>query len=194
MAGDPKNPVLGELMFDLSEFAAFIVDLPPGACQGFLTTREGFLEVCQEFITNQAAFGALAGISDQEIVALETANARIERIDAFLPALLKAVEMLTETRYLLDDLRQRIVLDAATCVDRREKRNPEILARYERTRVYRSAIAKKGVKTRARNAAEATSPTLAVPPVSGPPVSSPPVTNRNGDTSASASEATPKGN
>ena len=119
--------------------------------------------------TDQATFGALAGISDQEITSLETTNTRIERIDAFLPAILKAAEMLTETRYLLDDLRQRIILDAAKCVDRREKRRPEIVARYERTRVYRSAIARKGVKTREKNASSPPSPTLPVPPVINPP-------------------------
>src|SRR5262245_7173275 len=106
MSGDPKNPVVGDLVFDGSEFAPYVVDLPPGACQGVLTTREGFSLVCQELLTNQAVLGAMAGIADQEITDLETTNARIERIDVFLPALRKAVEILTETRYKLDDQRQ----------------------------------------------------------------------------------------
>jgi hypothetical protein len=70
-----------------------------------------------------------------------------------LPALLKAVEVLTETRYLLDDKRQHIVLDAAQAVDRRAKSNPDLVAKYEKTRAYRSAVAKKAVKTKEKNAA-----------------------------------------
>ena len=163
MAGDPKNPVVGDSAFDGTEFKEYAVDLPPGGCAGLVATREGFLEVCQELLTNQAAWGALAGIADQEMVDLATANARIGRIDTFLPPLRKMVEVLTETRYLLDDQRQRIALDAAKAVDRRASRQPELLARYQRTREYRSAIAKKAMKTRARNAEKAPSSGSEVP-------------------------------
>ncbi len=154
MSGDPKNPVVGDFVFDGSEFAPYAVDLAPGDCQGMIPTREGFMLVCQELLTNQAAMGAMAGITDQEMKDLASANARIERIDAFLPALHKAVEMLTETRYMLDDQRARIALDAAKAVDRRVKRYPELLAKYQRTREYRSEIAKKALKTKEKNAAE----------------------------------------
>jgi hypothetical protein len=53
---------------------------------------------------------------------------------------------------VLDDKRQRIVLDAAQAVDRRAKKNDDLYARYEKTREYRSVIAKKGLKTKAKNA------------------------------------------
>ncbi|NUQ76794.1 MAG: hypothetical protein HUU21_24930 [Polyangiaceae bacterium] len=158
MAGDPKNPVVGDFVFDGSEFAAYTQDLPHGACQGMLTAREGYLDAAGELIVNQPAFGAKAGIHDQEITELATCNERIARIDAFLPALLKAVEVLTETRYLLDDRRQRIVLDAAKSVDRRALKNPDLLAKYEKVRAYRSAAAKKAVKSREKNAAEIPQP------------------------------------
>jgi hypothetical protein len=149
---DPKNPVVGQFVFDGQEFETYAVDLPPGACQGMLTTREGFDDACNELIANHPAMSAKAGIAESEIDALKLANERIARIDAFLPALLKAVEMLTETRYLLDDRRQRIVLDAAQAVDRRAKKIDELFARYEKTREYRSAVAKKGLKTKEKNA------------------------------------------
>ena len=151
-AMDPKNPVIGQFEFDGSEFADYAVDLPPGACQGMLTTRDGFADVCKEIGDNHAQWGGKAGIADQEMAELTLTNERIARIDAFLPALAKAVEVLTETRYMLDDKRQRIVMDAAQSIDRRAKNLPELVAKYEKTREYRSSIAKKGLKTKQKNA------------------------------------------
>jgi hypothetical protein len=145
---DPKNPVIGQFVYDGTEFVSYAVDLPPGGCQGLLVTREDHPDVCKELIANQAVWGAKAGIADQEIEDLKTTNERIARIDVFLPAMEKAVEMLTETRRLLDDKRQRIALDAAQSVDRRSGKLPELNAKYQKTREYRSAIAKKGLKTK----------------------------------------------
>ena len=42
--------------------------------------------------------------------------------------------------------------DAAQSVDRREKNMPELAAKYEKTREYRSSVAKKGLKTKQKNA------------------------------------------
>jgi hypothetical protein len=152
MAEDPKPPEFGSLVINGSEFEEYKVDLAPGECQGMLPTREGFLEACQELITHQAELGAKAGIPDGDVADLVTINARMARIDLYLPIYLKAAEILTETRYMLDDKRQRIALNAAQSIDRRAKSSPELLARYEKTRVYRSALAKKGLKTKERNA------------------------------------------
>jgi hypothetical protein len=151
---DLKNPVMGQFVFDGTEFLVYAVDLPPGACKGMLVTREGFEEVCKEMIANQTEWGGKAGIPDQEISELALTDERIARIDVFLPPLAKVVEVLTETRYMLDDKRQRIILDAAQAVDRRSGKLPELKAKYEKTRVYRSVIAKKGLKTREQNAIE----------------------------------------
>lgn len=149
---DPKNPIIGQFVFDGSEFIAYAVDLAPGECQGMLATRDGFPSASKEVIDNHDEYGAKAGIADQEVTDLAQTNERIARIDAFLPALSKAVEILTETRYMLDDRRQRIVLDAAACVDRRARNTPELMAKYQMTREYRSAAAKKGLKTKQKNA------------------------------------------
>jgi len=158
MAGDPKNPQFGDFVFDGSEFAAYAIDLPPGECRGMLTARDGFSDVYNEILTNQASLGAKAGIPEPDVADLTTCTERIARIDAFLPALLKAVEVLTETRYFLDDKRQHIVFDAAQAIDRRAKSNPDLIAKYEKTRAYRSAAAKKALKTKEKNAEEEQAP------------------------------------
>jgi hypothetical protein len=149
---DPLNPTLKSFHIDGSEFEAYAEDLPPGGLQGFLFTQEGFLEVCNEMISAHAEYGAMAGISDGDITDLGQINERVARIDVFLPAYLKAGEVLTETRAKLDDKRQRIILDGAASVDRRAGKHPVLLAKYQKTRVYRSVIAKKGLKTKAKNA------------------------------------------
>jgi hypothetical protein len=158
MAGDPTNPQIGDFSFDFTEIKPYSKDLAPGACQGMLTEREGFLGVYNEILTNQASHGAKAGIPDADAAELTLCTERIARIDAFLPAILKAVEILTETRYFLDDRRQHIVFDAATAIDRRARSNPDLFAVYEKTRAYRSAAAKKALKTEERNAAEEQAP------------------------------------
>jgi general stress protein YciG len=169
---DPKNPVMGQFVFDGTEFLDYARDLPPGACQGMLSTREGFKGVYDEVVAVHAEWGGKAGISDQELADLTTTHQRIARIDAFLPALAKAVEILTETRYLLDDKRQRFVLDVAQGVDRRAKNVPELKAKYQKTREYRSEIARKGLKTKGKNAEQDQAPAAdGATPGGQPPVS-----------------------
>jgi hypothetical protein len=155
MPGDAKNPDLKSFHIDGGEFEDYAEDAPPGALQGLLFTHEDFSKACDEVFSAHAQYGATAGIPDGDIKDLTEANARIARIDAFLPAYLKAAEVLTETRAKLDDKRQRLILDAANSVDRRAGKTPVLLAKYEKTRAYRSAIALKGVKTKAENAKQA---------------------------------------
>lgn len=153
---DPKNPEVGSLVFDGEEFAPYLVDLQPGELQGMRTEQPGFDNVNKEVVANHAEWGAKAGVTEEDFNQLQTISERIERIDLFVRPLQKFLEMLIETRYVLEDRRQRIVLNIAQSVDRRGVREPILLAKYEKTRSYRSAIAKKAVRTRRRNAALAT--------------------------------------
>ena len=153
---DPKNPAVGELHIDGSDVEPFAEDLPPGAMIGLLATQEGFKEAAAELVTVHPAFGKAAGITDGDIEELSLINERIARIDELLPAYRKADEILTETRAKLDDKRHRILLNGAKAVDRRAGQNEELLAKYEKTRAYRSAIAKKGVLTKKAKQAKAT--------------------------------------
>lgn len=151
MAGTPTNPEMGDRVFDGSEFV-YLQDILPRELLGLRTAQEGFNAVLAEILTNQAEWGGKAGLTPDDYADLVTTSERIARLTTFLGPIAKFAEMIEETRYLLEDKRQRIVLNLASSVDRRGRDVPELLARYEKTREYRSAAAKKAVKTRQKNA------------------------------------------
>jgi len=154
MAADLTTPVVGAAGVDCSSIAAHLVDLPEEAMRGMLTAQSGFIEVLLEILDNQATWGDKAGITNSDFANLELSCDIIEKIDMYLPAARKLVEMLLETRALHEDKRQRIVRAIAVGVERRAKLSAEgnkLLARYQKTRTYRSAIGLKGYKTRQRN-------------------------------------------
>ncbi|MDC3980740.1 hypothetical protein [Polyangium jinanense] len=145
---------LDTLVHDCTAFAHFLVDLPPRARVGMCSEQEGFAEVVTEILTNQALLGDKAGITKSDIEAFQESNERVAMLDARLPAIKKLVEMMEETRALEDDKRQRQVNAFADSIERRAKTTGDktLLAKYEKTRTYRSAVAKKGVKTRTKSA------------------------------------------
>jgi hypothetical protein len=153
MADDVKTVEIGTLLIDATPFAEFIVDLPPGGKLGLQKQQDGYGEAAAEVVSNQAVWGDQAGITVGDFEQFTLANERIAKIDALLPAARKLVEVLEETRAVLDDRRQRQTSAIATAVEGRAKvlRKPELLAKYEKTRAYRSASAMKGVRTRRRN-------------------------------------------
>jgi hypothetical protein len=157
MASDPENPKVGDLVFN-GEFRGYIADLKPKDLQGLRTAQQGFEHVIEEILSNQAEWGEAAGVTARDFSQLEELNVRIARIDVFVRPAQKFVEMLIETRYQLEDRRQRLAFNVAQSVDRRGVREPHLLAKYEKTRAYRSAIAKKALKTRRRNQAKAKAP------------------------------------
>lgn len=159
MANDPKNPEVGELVIDTSDLAQYIVDLPPGGLKGLLAKRDGFDNVIAEIIANQPLYGGKAGITGEDFTNIQTSNEVIAKIEARLPAARKLVELLEETLAYHEDQRQRQVYAIGKSVEIRANmhKNPELLAKYESTRRYRSAIAFKGVRTRLRNQAAAES-------------------------------------
>jgi hypothetical protein len=170
MADEMKTVDIGTLLIDATPFAEFIVDLPPGARQGLRSEQAGYGDAVAEVVSNQAVWGDQAGITAGDFAELTLANERIAKIDALLPAARKMVEVLEETRALLDDRRQRQVSAIATAVEGRAKalRKPELLAKYEKTRAYRSAIAMKAARTRRRNAGERVETPAVAQPAANP--------------------------
>jgi hypothetical protein len=155
---DPKNPNVGDCVFDGSEFAPYLVDVPPGGLQGMRKAQDGCEEVIKEILANQAEWGSKAGITPDDAANLEDINTKLARLEQFVQPVRKFLELLVETRYVLDDRKQKLIYTIAQGVDRRGREKPELLAKYQHTRAYRSAIAKKGVKTRNKNAEEASAP------------------------------------
>lgn len=140
---------VGDLQVDLSAMASFLVDVE--TTRGLQSEKEGLAETQAELYGNQKEFGAAAKISDAEIQELQTFDAQIQQIDEALPIVEKLLEMLTESRAVLDDKREKQLHSIAELVDTTSKKNPDLLARYQRIRRYRSATALKGVKTREKN-------------------------------------------
>ncbi len=149
MSNSLEPVALDALVHDCTALAPFLVDLPEGGRRGMRSEQEGFSEVVAEILTNQVALGDKAGITKSDIDSFQESNQRIAMIDARLPALRKLVETMEETRALEDDRRQRQVNAFADSIERRAKTTGDkgLLAKYERTRRYRSAIAMKGVIT-----------------------------------------------
>jgi len=168
MSVDFTTPVVGAPGIDCSAIAMHLVDLPEDAMRGLLTIQAGFVEVLLEILDNQATWGDKAGITNSDFASLELSCDIIEQIDSYLPAARKLVEMLLETRALHEDIRQRMVRAIAEGVERRAKLRADgddLLARYQKTREYRSAIGLKGYKTRLRNNKAMQEPAEATPEV-----------------------------
>lgn len=155
MANDPKQPLMFELSVDATDLT-FLVDIEPGARLGLRSAQPGFDQVVKEIKANQIVKNGASVIPDATYQELMLAEERIALIDAKLPAAHKLFEMMEETRALLDDQRQRVVSAIASMAEAQAKAfgDSGILARYAKTRAYRSAAALKAARTRRRNQEE----------------------------------------
>lgn len=158
MSSEVKRPERGSLVVDATPLGEFLIDAAPGILSGIRRAQDGFDAVVDEIVTNQKTHGADAGILQSEVDELCLLTERIALIGQYLPAARKLVEMMVETEALLDNRCQEIVRNAAKAVDTRAATTKEtsLFARYELTRNYRSAPAKKAVKTRRKKAAQQT--------------------------------------
>lgn len=166
MSLDPKRPDVGDLILDATNLAGVIVDVPTDKLGGLLTSQPGCDEAVAEVRSNQPVLGVQAGIRDEDVADINTTVAQMAEIRSLLPPARKLVELLEDTDAVLDDRLQRQLLNIASTVERRAKmlRNDELLARYAKTRKYRSAPGYKAARTRKRNQAgnQGSSPALPV--------------------------------
>ncbi len=127
MPSDPQSilpspkPKPGDPVIDCSPIAKRLEDLPEGATRGMQTAREGLAAVIAEILANQEEWGEKAGITPADFAEFQDDNDFIAQIDVYLPAALKLVEMLVETRAKYEDRRQRFIHAAATHIERRAK-------------------------------------------------------------------------
>lgn len=155
MSHEIKRPERGDLLIDARPMGDFLLDAPPGTLIGIRRAQDGFDDVVDEIVTHQPTFGEQAGILQSEVDELCLLKGRIALISQFRPALEKLLEMMNETEAVLDNRCQEIVRNVAKTVDARvaTTKDDSLFAHYELTRKYRSAPAKKAVKTRRKKAA-----------------------------------------
>lgn len=180
MGNDPKQPLMGELSIDATDLT-FLVDLEPGARARLRSAQPGLGDTLAEIEANQIVGNGASLVPEPTFRELMLVGERIGQIDAKLPAVSKLAEMMVETRALLEDQRQRLISAVAAMVEAQGKAlgDSAILARYEKTRAYRSAIAIKALRTRRRNQEgaldleEPASQTAPASPAGAPPAASP---------------------
>ena len=153
MANDPKKPLFGELAVDATDLADDLVDLPERARVGMRREQPGYDLAEAEIGANQEKYGERAGITMLTLQELHASTERIAKIKDRLHAARKLVEILEESEAFHDDKRQRLINGIADAVETqaRARGDHELLAKYEQTRSYRSAVARKAVRTRQRN-------------------------------------------
>ena len=153
MPNDPTQPMIGELVVDARVLQNDLVDLAERERQGMRSAQAGYPKAEAEVVANQPVFGERAGITGFVLQQLLHSTEVIKKIDEQLPAVEKLLEILVESRAFHDDRRQRLVSGIAKSVEAQAAAlgDPELLARYQQTREYRSSIAMKSVRTRQRN-------------------------------------------
>jgi hypothetical protein len=153
MAEETKKLSIHDLNFDARPLAEYLVDLEPGERQGLRVAGEDFPVVVGEVKDLQPIFGARAGITDEEVEEFSTAVDRTHEIDKHLRVARKIVEVLEESRAVQDDKAQRMAFGFAQIIEARARTfgDSQLLARYEKTRAYRSAAGFKAARTRRRN-------------------------------------------
>jgi hypothetical protein len=160
MEKESKKPALNDLFVDARPCADYLIDLEQGERQGLRVELEGFPDSAAEVMDNQPLYGERAGISDKDFQAFVTAVERRDEIRKHLRVARKLVEVLEESEAVQDDQAQRQIFGFAQVIEARARAygDPELLARYERTRAYRSAVGVKAARTRRRNEAELEQP------------------------------------
>jgi peptidoglycan hydrolase CwlO-like protein len=139
---------------DLNPLKPFLVDLPPGATRGMRTEQEGWDDVVHEIVTSQAKYGDRAGITATDFQRFVALNDQYAQVEAQLPVLEKAEEILTESLAHVDSQRHKLITIFADAVEDHastEGGDPTLLTAYEKTIAYRGIIADKAAKTRKKN-------------------------------------------
>ena len=160
MAKESKVPSLDDLFVDVRHLADRLIDLEPGERQGLRVGLEGFDEAAAEVIDFQPRWGERAGISEKDFEAFTATLGHRNEIRKHLRVAHKLVELLEESDAVYDDQAQRQIFGFAQVIEARARAygDPDIMARYEKTRAYRSAVGYKAAKTRRRNEAELEQP------------------------------------
>lgn len=155
MSDEVTKPELDSLLIDARPLDGVLVDVKAGATRGMSREQPGFSAAIKEIFDNHAKIGKHIGILDSQIDELRTLNENLALIDGYLPAVKKLLEVMEESQTVIDNRRHEIIRVVAKTVDAQAiaMKDDSLVAKYERTLDYRSAIANKAAKTRKKNAA-----------------------------------------
>lgn len=151
------NPDPGKWSLDASSVAAFARYRRPGEPPAKRREHLGLDNVLKEILGNQQTLGTRAGVTAEDIAALQTSTDQIELVRGYLGTARKLVEILEYTEADIDETRHKRIHTIASAVDRRSevRGNEDLTLHYEKTREYRSATALKAARTRRRRNEEA---------------------------------------
>lgn len=151
---EAKAPEIGALLIDGRSLAGILMDAEPGATQRRRRAQPGLDHVIKEIIDKHEEIGSKVGVLGDQVTDIQTATKQIALIESFLPAAQKFVEMCNETIAILDHQRHEQISAIASIIDTQASalKRPDLRAHYEKTRAYRSSIAKKAAKTRRKKA------------------------------------------
>lgn len=148
-----KPPESGSLLIDARPLEGILVDVKSGARRGMSRAQTGFDEAVEEIFANHPKIGIAIGVLQSQIDELRTLNHQMDLVAAFMPAINKLAEMADETQTVLDNRRHEIIRVIVKTVEAQAEamKDESLLAKYEKARNYRSAIAKKAARTRKKN-------------------------------------------
>lgn len=115
----------------------------------------GWEEAEHEIVTNQPKYGDRAGITATDFARFVALNDQYDQIEAQIPLLEKAEEILLESLAHIDNQRHKLLTQFAGSAESHasaEGGDPTLLTAYEKTIAYRAVVADKAVKTRQKNA------------------------------------------
>ncbi|WP_437586162.1 hypothetical protein [Sorangium sp. So ce1000] len=149
----PNPPPDSIFSINLAPIKPALVDLPPRATLGMRREQEGLDAVITEIVNNQPTYGDRAGITATDFTRFTTLNHQFDQIEAQLPLVSKAGEVLTESLVYVDNRRHQLATQFANSAEShaRAAGTPTLVTAYEKTIKYRGISAAKGAKTRKAN-------------------------------------------
>lgn len=149
------QPYTGPLTIDVTALGNTLIDLPPGGKQKLRTEKEGMDGVIQELASAvPSAAGAAAGVPMEAYKLFVETTDDIAKLRAARAIVDKLAEVLDETEAKKVHERENalgLIVDAVTSNARRKK-EPSLLAPFDKTLAYNAQIADKAARTRRKNA------------------------------------------
>jgi hypothetical protein len=153
---ETESPEPGKWSVDASPVAGFARYRRQGEPPVRRREQVGLDDVFKEIFDNQLILGTRAGVTAEDIAALQLSNDQIATVRGYLRTARKLVEILEYTEADVDDTRHKRIHTIANSVDRRSqvRGNEDLILHYRKTREYRSATAVKAARTRRRRLEE----------------------------------------